>query len=284
LPEVGLPNGVLLHWREAGLASGPVVIWVHGGSVEDSSVMVADLEPFFGRVRALFPDIRGHGRSSRFERVEDYTYARKAEDMLLWMDALGVRQAVWGGASMGAALSLWIAAHAPERVRAVISISGPPFEPTAADRQWWGRQRPLVEAGRFEEYFDANVRLRMGEAALARLRDRPDRYAELTSALRRHSVASLLALLDETYGRHEWLEECRRIRCPVQVIAGSEDSFPTVAMSRRVAEAISGARLHVVEGGPHFPNRTHRAEVQRVIGGFLDAIGVPIAGSWRPPG
>ena len=263
-----------MHWREAGLASGPVVVWIHGGSVEDSSVMMPDLEPFFGRVRALFPDTRGHGLSTRFERVEDYTYARKAEDVLGWLDALGVRRAVWGGASMGAALSLWIAVHAPERARAVVSISGPPFEPSPEDKAWWARHRPLVEAGRFEEYFDANVRLRMGEEALARLKARPDRYAELIEALRRHSVASLLALLDETYGRPEWLADCHRIRCPVQVIAGSEDSYPTVAMSRRVAEAIPGARLHVVQGGPHFPNRTHRAEVQGVIGAFFDAIGL----------
>jgi pimeloyl-ACP methyl ester carboxylesterase len=251
-----------------------VVVWIHGGSVEDSSIMVADLEPFFGRVRALFPDTRGHGLSSRFERVEDYTYARKAEDLLGWLDVLGVREAVWGGASMGAALSLWIAAHALERARAVVSISGPPCEPSPEDRAWWARHRPLVEAGRFEEYFDANVRLRMGEEALARFRARPDRYAELTAALRRHSVASLLALLDETYSRTEWLEDCRRICCPVQVIAGSLDHYPTVAMSERVAAAIPGARLHVVQGGPHFPNRTHRAEVQRVIATFLTSIGL----------
>lgn len=250
------------------------MVWIHGGSVEDSSVMVPDLEPFVGRVRALFPDTRGHGLSSHFERVSDYTYARKAEDLLAWLDALGVREAVWGGASMGAALSLWIAVHAPERARAVISISGPPYEPSAEDKAWWARHRPLVEAGRFADYFDANVRLRMGEEALARLKARPDRYAELMVTLRRHSVASLLALLDETYSRGEWLDDCRRIRCPVQVIAGSADSFPTVAMSRRVAETIPGARLHVVEGGPHFPNRTHRAEVQRVIGEFLATIGV----------
>jgi len=175
---------------------------------------------------------------------------------------------------MGGALSLWIAAHAPERARAVISISGPPFVPSDEDKAWWARQRPRVEEGRFEEYFDANVRLRMGEEALARLKARPERYAELTGALRRHSVASLLALLDETYSRGEWLDDCRHIRCPVQVIAGSDDSFPTVAMSRRVAEAIPDARLHVVQGGPHFPNRTHRAEVQAVIGAFLGHLGL----------
>lgn len=114
----------------------------------------------------------------------------------------------------------------------------------------------------------------MGDEALARLKSRPERYAELTGRLREHSVASLLALLDETYTRTDWLEACRAIRCPVLVIAGSEDSFPTVEMSRRVAAVIAGARLHVVAGGPHFPNRTHRAEVQSLIAGFFDAIGL----------
>ena len=268
-----LPNGVRLFWREAGDPVRPAVVWIHGGSVEDSSVMLPDLEPFFPRIRALFPDTRGHGLSERFERVEDYTYPKKGEDLLLWLEALGIRQAVWGGASMGAALSLWAAAYHPERVRAVVSISGPPFSPPESEREWWARHRPLVAAGRFEDYFDANVRLRMGEEALARFKARPERYAEITGRLRRHSVASLLALLDETYSRGEWLADCERIRCPVLVIAGSEDQFPTLEMSRRVAAAIPGARLHVVEGGPHFPNRSHRGEVQAQIGSFLEEIG-----------
>ena len=250
------------------------MLWIHGGSVEDSSMMVPDLEPFLGRIRALFPDTRGHGLSSRFERPEDYTYAKKFEDVILWLDALGIERAVWGGASMGAALSLWAAVHAPARVRGVVSISGPPYPAPPADKAWWAAHRPLVEAGRFEEYFDANVRLRMGEAALARLKARPERYAEVTAHLREHSVPSLLALLDETFERHDWLADCARIRCPVQVIAGSEDRFPTVAMSRRLVETIPGARFHVVEGGPHFPNRSHRAEVQGVIEAFLASLGI----------
>ena len=48
--------------------------------------MSVDLEPFFDRVRALFPDTRGHGLSSRFEHVDDYIYARKATDLLLWLE------------------------------------------------------------------------------------------------------------------------------------------------------------------------------------------------------
>lgn len=250
------------------------MVWIHGGSIEDSSFMVPDLEPFFDRVRALFPDTRGHGLSQKFERVEDYPYARKAADLVLWLDGLGIARAVWGGVSMGAALSLWTAVHHSERVQAVVSISGPPFEPPLQDRRWWARHRPLVAAGRVEEYLDANVRLRMGEQALGRLKARPERYAEIVARLREHSTASLLALLDETYSRTTWLEDCRRIRCPVQLIAGSEDSFPTLDMSRQVADAIAGARLYVVQGGSHFPNRTHRAEVRAVIGAFLADLGL----------
>jgi 3-oxoadipate enol-lactonase len=270
----GLPSGVRLHWREAGNPAGPAVVWVHGGSVEDSSFMVPDLEPFFDRIRALFPDTRGHGLSQKFERVEDYTYPRKAEDLLAWLDGLGIAWPVWGGASMGAALSLWVAAHRPARVRAVVSISGPPFAPIEEDRAWWAAHRPLVAAGRVEEYFDANVRMRMGEDALARFKARAERYAEVIGRLRAHSTASLLALLDETYSRHEWVADCARIRCPVLVIAGELDHFPTVEMSRRVAATIPGARLHVVAGGSHFPNRSHRAEVQGVIARFFREIGL----------
>ena len=35
-----------------------------------------------------------------------------------------------------------------------------------------------------------------------------------------------------------------------------------------------GFQVHIVEGGSHFPNRTHRAEVQQAVGAFLREIGV----------
>jgi pimeloyl-ACP methyl ester carboxylesterase len=108
--------------------------------------MLADLEPFFTRIRALFPDARGHGLSTKFERPGDYTYDRKLADLVLWLDALGIERAIWGGASMGAALSLWAAVHVPDRVRGVVSISGPPTSRRRATRRGgrctgpsWGR-------------------------------------------------------------------------------------------------------------------------------------------------
>ncbi len=274
MPICTVAEGVPVYWREAGRPDAPAVVWIHGGSVEDSSYVTEDLAPFLGALRCLYPDVRGHGRSAKFERPEAYTYARKCGDLLAWLDHLGLEQAIWGGVSMGGALALWAAVHAPRRVRGVISISGPPFAPRAQEREYYAAHRPLIERGDFAGYFDANVRRRMGDAALARLKARPQRYDELTAPLRQHSVASLLALLDETYSRDDWSERCREIRCPTLVLGGSEDRWPTREMTERVAALIPGAQLHIVEGGPHFPNRTHREEVQRVIGEFLARPGV----------
>lgn len=275
MPRCQVGDGIEIFWREAGRKTATPFVWIHGGSVEDSSYVVDDLAPFHGSLRALHPDVRGHGASSKFEDPTAYSYAKKSEDLIAWLDHLEIERAIWGGVSMGGALALWTAAQAPERVAALISISGPPFAPRPPEKEYYAAHRHLIEAGDFGAYFDANVRRRMGEEALLRLKNRPERYAALTAPLREHSVASLLALLDETYSRTDWSHRCREIRCPALVIGGSEDLWPTREMTERVAALIPDARLHIVEGGPHFPNRSrHRGEVQRVIGAFLVELGV----------
>lgn len=274
-----LEDGIQVGWREVGAspeagAADPRVpcVWIHGGSVEDSSYVVDDLAPFTDRLRVLCPDVRGHGASQKFERVRDYTYAAKSDDLRGWLEHLGIEGAIWGGVSMGGALSLWNACETPERVRAVISISGPPFAPPDTEKAYYAANRHWIESDRFEGYFDANVERRMGREALERLRARPERYAELVAPMRSHSVASLLALLDETYSRRDWSARCESLACPVLLIGGSEDRWPTRAMTEGLAARIPGARLHIVEGGPHFPNRSHREEVQGVIGEFLEDV------------
>ena len=237
-------------------------------------MMRRDLAPFEDRVRIVLPDARGHGRSDRFEDPAEYTWDRKCADVVALLDHLGVERAVWGGNSMGAALSLWAGAHHPQRVRAIIDISGPPEATSADDASWWSENRSAVIAGDFAGIYEATVLRRSGAAALAALRARPERRQEVIDSLSRHSVASLLALFDETYNRPGWLASCAAITAPTLVIGGSLDTFPDEGQTRRVAAVIAGSELHVSEGAGHFPNRTHRPLTQSLIGEFLGRIGV----------
>ena len=114
MPKCKISDGVEVYWIEEGNPAGPPIVWIHGGSVEESSHAIADMEPYWSKVRALYPDARGHGQSSKFVEPKHYTYACKANDLIGWLELLGVEKALFGGASMGGALSLYVAAHFPE--------------------------------------------------------------------------------------------------------------------------------------------------------------------------
>ncbi len=65
-------------------------------------------------------DLLGHGRSDRPEDPLVYSMSAFAEQVVALLDHLGAAQAVIGGTSLGANVSLEVAVLAPERVRGLI--------------------------------------------------------------------------------------------------------------------------------------------------------------------
>ena len=66
-------------------------------------------------------DLLGHGRSDRPADPLVYSMTAFAEQVIALLDHLGAQQAVIGGTSLGANVSLEAVAHAPERVRGLIA-------------------------------------------------------------------------------------------------------------------------------------------------------------------
>ena len=75
--------------------------------------------------RAVAPDLRGYGRSSIYERHEDYRLELAVADMLELLDALGAEKAVWVGHDWGAPVAWSIAQHHPERCHGVAALTVP---------------------------------------------------------------------------------------------------------------------------------------------------------------
>ena len=64
---------------------------------------------------------------------------------------------------------------------------------------------------------------------------------------------------------------CRRVRCPVRVLHGSDDRCQPVARGRQLAE-LTGGDLVVLEGAGHLPHCRDPVKVTRLINGFVDGI------------
>jgi pimeloyl-ACP methyl ester carboxylesterase len=98
---------VLVH----GFASNHAVNWVN-------TLWVKTLVDAGYRVVAL--DNRGHGRSDKLYRAEDYHTDLMAEDVRRLLDHLGIARADVMGYSMGARITAFLALRHPDRVRSAM--------------------------------------------------------------------------------------------------------------------------------------------------------------------
>ncbi|MGH7788979.1 MAG: alpha/beta fold hydrolase, partial [Candidatus Binatia bacterium] len=109
-------DGRRLHCRLwTGSGGGAPVLLVHGGGAH--AHWWDALVPALGGAHTLIaPDLRGHGQSDWAERyqIEDF-----GADLLAVLDALAPEPAALVGHSMGGRITTWLAAHHPQRVRAM---------------------------------------------------------------------------------------------------------------------------------------------------------------------
>jgi pimeloyl-ACP methyl ester carboxylesterase len=116
-------NGVDLHVVEAG--DGPLVILAHGFPALSYSwrhqlPALAD-----AGYHAVAPDMRGYGRSSRPEAVEDYDIEHLTGDLIGLLDDIGEDKAVFVGHDWGSMVVGSLARMHPDRVAGVVAMSVP---------------------------------------------------------------------------------------------------------------------------------------------------------------
>ncbi len=111
------------------LAAGPEnatpIIFVHGWP--ELSISWRHQLPVFGGLgfRAIAPDMRGYGRSSVYQRHEDYAVRESAADMIALLDSLGKEKAIWVGHDWGSPVVWSLASHHPERCHGVANLCVP---------------------------------------------------------------------------------------------------------------------------------------------------------------
>jgi pimeloyl-ACP methyl ester carboxylesterase len=152
--------GVLnVGYAEVGASDGPTVILLHGWPYDIYSYV--DVAPLLGSkgYRVIIPYLRGYG-TTRFlsnETVRNGQPSALALDLIALMDALKIEKAILGGFDWGARTANIVAALWPERVKAMVSVSGyligsqqagrVPLPP-AAELQWWYQYYFATERGR----------------------------------------------------------------------------------------------------------------------------------------
>jgi pimeloyl-ACP methyl ester carboxylesterase len=160
--EAGVLN---IGYAEAGPTNGPAVILLHGWPYDIYAFV--DVAPVLASAgfRVIVPYLRGYG-TTRFLSADTPRNGQQgalANDVIALMDALKIEKAVVAGFDWGARTADIVAAIWPERVKALVSVSGyligsqqvnaKPLPPSA-ELQWWYQYYFATERGRlgYEKY------------------------------------------------------------------------------------------------------------------------------------
>jgi pimeloyl-ACP methyl ester carboxylesterase len=159
-PLKQIDAGVLnVAYAEAGPSDGPPVILLHGWPYDIHSFV--DVTPALASTgfRVLVPYLRGYG-ATRFLSGDTFRNGQPsalAVDLIAFMDALKIDKAVLAGFDWGARTADIAAALWPERVKALVAVSGyligsqqagkMPLPPKA-EFEWWYQFYFATERGR----------------------------------------------------------------------------------------------------------------------------------------
>ncbi len=264
-------EGVVLSGEESG-AGRPIVL-LHGLTATRRYVVMGAQSLQRSGHRVIAYDARGHGRSGAAPEPTAYGYEQLADDLEAVLDAFDLPRAVLAGASMGAHTAVRFALARPERVAGLALIT-PAFDPaalpTADQLAAWDALSDGLRAGGVEGFV----------AAYEAHRGVPERYRDtLVTVLRQRlsahehpdAVADALRCVPRSrpFGA---LAELERIDVPTIVVASRDEPDPEhpLAVGRRYADAIPGARLLVEEPG-RSPLAWQGGQLSRLVAELADA-------------
>jgi 3-oxoadipate enol-lactonase len=195
--------------------------------------------------RVLRYDMRGHGRSPVPETP--YSMADLGADLVGLLDRHGIERASLCGVSLGGMVSMWVAAHVPERVDRLVlcstsAIMGPP--------ESWTERAALVRREGTAAVADTVVARWFTPAFAAA---RPDVVAAIRAQLAA-TPAEGYAGCCEAIKDMDQRPELPSSTAPTLVIAAEGDPSTPPAHARTIAGLIPGSRLEVLDRGAHLVN------------------------------
>jgi pimeloyl-ACP methyl ester carboxylesterase len=269
-------DGIVFHYLDVG--QGTPFVFQHGigGDVRQPAGL---LRPPQG-IRLLCLDTRGHGQTQPLGDPSALTFDVFGDDLVAWLDHLGVDRAIIGGISMGAGVALNVAVRYPQRVAGLVLsrpawLDGPmPAENVARYATIARLLRAVPAAG------DPDQALRCAVAEFEASDDyqnllarSPDTAQSLRGQFTNERAVDAVARLERLPADRPLadLRAASAIQVPALVLGHQQDPIHRFAFGEALAGAIPGARL--VELTPKsIARERHAAEVQGYLEAFLNEV------------
>ena len=231
------------------LGAGPPLVMLHGAASSGRRTFAALIPSLASAFRLYLPDARGHGLT-RWDAAAGFRAEWLVDDLVAFVDGLGLTTFHLMGYSMGAMTALSFATRAPARLRTLVVVG------TATAREPRSSVTPRV--------MDPGRIVRQDPAWAAELAQTFD-ASQGTGAWQR-----LLPAIAEDVATQPLLSavELRRITPPTLVMCGDRDPLVPVGQAWDLARQVRHGRLFVAPDSGHDVLTQQPALALEAIGGF----------------
>ena len=274
-------NGINLFFREAGDATSPTVLLLHG--FPTSSHMFRNLIPRLAdQYHVVAPDLPGFGFSDSPPRDQfKYTFESLARVIDAFTEKLGLKRFAIYIFDYGAPVGLRLALAHPERISAIISQNGNAYEESLSEgwnpiQNYWkepsaGNRAALRDFLKPEATKSQYTHGVADPSLIA-----PESYALDSALLARPGNDEMQLDLFLDYASNvrlypKFQEYFRQQHPPLLAVWGQNDPFFLPAGAKAFMRDNPGAQVHFYDTG-HFALETHAAEIANVIREFLRGV------------
>jgi pimeloyl-ACP methyl ester carboxylesterase len=265
-PEVGAyvdAGGIKTNYLEAG--QGPPVVLVHGSgpgvtAYANWRLTIPDLAQHF---HVYAPDMAGFGFS---DKSGAHGMDRWVDQLIGFLDALGLEQASLVGNSFGGGLAIKVAVEHPGRVNRLVLMgaTGVEFPITEGLDQVWGYQPGIENMRKIMDYFAYSRELVTDELAEVRYRAAlapgvQEAYAAMFPAPRQRWVEAMATPEDKI----------RAIQHETLIIHGREDKVIPLSNAYRLLDLVERSELHVFGRCGHWSQIEWAEDFNALLAQFL---------------
>jgi len=218
------------------------------------------------RWKRIAPDLRGAGASTPAAAQDGYSIARYADDLVAILDALGVREAVVCGLSLGGYVVFELVRRHADRVKAVLLVDTKPDADAPDAKRERDKLAALVEREGPDPLVSRLLPTLLGQHT------QPEVAEQVREMARRWSVPGLVGALRALRDRPDSTATLRRIRVPALVLVGSEDQIAPPAGAQEMAARIPNAQFQVVPAAGHLAPLEQPLVTTRLIADFLSSL------------
>lgn len=250
-----------LAYTDSGI--GRPVVLIHGYPF-NRSLWTEQIERLGDRYRVIAPDLRGFGDSDA--SAEPATMDRFAQDVALLMDHLEIPQAVIGALSMGGYIAFSFYRQFPSRVRALILADTRAQADTEEAKQTREQQAEKALSEGMAGIADAMLPKLLTPETVSK---HPEIVKRVRDMMLRTKPEGAAAALRGMAARDDQTSLLPQISVPTLIVVGAEDAITPVADSEKMAAAIAGSRLRVLENAGHVSNLERTEQFNDALLEFL---------------